>query len=122
MRTLSAAGADYVIGANGYRLQRPGSIKRNGVRVRCVYSLGSFTGYRENKSTRETAILRLKISRNEDGSIKAGKGKFIPCYMSSNWRGKNCVLIPEGTECGESSRIMLEEHYENIRKSLNLDK
>ena len=122
LRTLSAAGADYVIGSEGLILQRPGSIKRNGVRVRAAYSMGTFVGYRSDKTTRETAILKLKISRNEDGSIKAGKGKFIPCYMSSNWRGRKCVLIPEGTECGESSRIMLEEHYKNIRKSLKIDK
>ena len=122
LRMMAAAGADYVIGSQGYVLQRTGSVKRNGVRVRCAYSLGSFTGYRNDKTTRESAILRLKISRNEDGSIKAGKGKFIPCYLSETWRGKNCVIIPEGTKCGDKAKAMLDKHYENIRNSLEIAK
>lgn len=49
-----------------------------------VYALGNFTADQRDEITRDSAILNLTITRNEDGKISIDKVKYIPIYMYKN--------------------------------------
>ena len=49
-----------------------------------VYALGNFTADQRDEITRDSAILNLTITRNEDGKISIDKVNYIPIYMYKN--------------------------------------
>lgn len=49
-----------------------------------VYALGNFTADQREEITRDSAILNLTITRNEDGKISIDKVNYIPIYMYKN--------------------------------------
>ena len=120
MQMLADAGADMMVDVGPYVLKSTGEVIRNGVKIRCIYGLGTFTGKYQREETRETAIYKIVLRRDENGQVKAASRDFIPCFMAKNWRGRHYVLIPEGTECSSETEKILEGHYENIRKTLGV--
>ena len=49
-----------------------------------VYALGNFTADQRDEITRDSAILNLNITKNENGKISINKVDYVPIYMYKN--------------------------------------
>ncbi|MBO5995066.1 MAG: CapA family protein [Firmicutes bacterium] len=116
---LTKYGVDYIVGSHPHYLQRKGAYYKGSKKVPVIYSLGNFTGKLRRKKTRETAILKITLKKDDKGKVSLKKKEFIPVFMVTKWAGKKMVLLPEGTKAGKKSREMLEKHFKHIRKIIN---
>ena len=75
------AGADIVYGHHSHTLQRIEPY-RGGI---IYYSLGNFSfGGNRNPRDKDTAIIRQKVLRYEDGTVALGDLEIIPCRVSTS--------------------------------------
>ena len=112
---LSELGVNYIIGSHPHVLQRTEVIKPDGKKGRktpCVFSMGNFVSDLKNELSKETAILKLTLTKTKKGKVKLSGNEFIPCYMADNWEGKDYVLVPKGYE--DTDKKMAKEY--NIKK------
>ena len=78
-------GADIIIGNHPHVLQPmekreltlPDGTKKDGF---VVYSLGNFLADQSKTYSKDSAILNLKITKNEDGKITINSAKYTPIY------------------------------------------
>ncbi len=90
--SLAGAGADIIIGTNTQKLQMAENIGNTYV----VYGLGKFW---YDMTTEMTAVLRLSLVCDVDGSIKS-KVNYIPCYQ--RWGTVNKVSGEEADAVKET--------------------
>ncbi|MCD7744605.1 MAG: CapA family protein [Lachnospiraceae bacterium] len=90
------AGADYIVGANPHLLQEYDELATSdGRTVPCFYSLGDFqSSISQIAGNRDSVILRIRLSRNEDGTIALTENTYIPCYNYTNYQDHNYPVIP----------------------------
>lgn len=86
-------GVDVIIGNHPHVLEpmekktvtlEDGSIKDCFV----IYALGNFTADQRDEITRDSIILNLTITKNEEGKILIDKANYIPIYMYKNSAAK----------------------------------
>ena len=83
-RAIADAGADLVIGHHPHILQRTEEIKRpDGTRSLIFYSLGNFISNQSGSGTRESAIVRLFLSRKKENI--ASRIELLPVLTSNTW-------------------------------------
>lgn len=121
VRSLAKMGADFVVGSHPHVLQRTGYVKNGSKKVYYVYSMGNFTGKLWRTQTRETAILRITLSKNSSGKVSLKNKQYIPCYMKDSSKEGKMVLIPEGYRTADTKlQKELDRHYRNIRSLLKV--
>lgn len=78
-RFMADAGADLIVGSHPHIVQKYELITASdGRAVHCAYSLGNFlTSYSEIPENRDSAVLRVVLSRRNDGI--SAKVSYIPC-------------------------------------------
>ena len=121
MKSITRAGADYIVGSHAHVLQGTGVVEYGGRQVHCVYGMGNFTGKLTNKATRETAILKLTLNKNAEGQTELSNEKFIPCYMSDKSIYGKQVIIPKGVKVKERTARLI-RHFKRIFTHLKLIK
>ncbi len=103
-RFMADAGANLIIGSHPHAVQKFSYIKTSdGRRVPCAYSLGNFlTTMSEMKENRDGLILRLSLSRGENG-IDA-RLSYIPTMSELCERGAAVTVVypPKTNEARES--------------------
>lgn len=93
---LADVGADYIVGSHCHLLQKYVELTAaDGRIVPCFYSLGDFQSSIEQiPGNRDSAILRIRLKRHEDGSIYLAKNYYIPCYTYTEYAGDYYVTVP----------------------------
>ncbi len=61
----------------------------------CIYSTGDFSSHiNQVKGNRDTLIMRVKLKRDENGSVIIAENNYIPVYIYSEYHGKPFVSMP----------------------------
>lgn len=91
-RFMANAGASLIIGSHPHVVQRFSYIRTaDGRRVPCAFSLGNFlTTMKEMKENRDSLILRVELSRGEEGV--SSRISYIPCM--SETRSYGAAIVP----------------------------
>lgn len=93
---LADLGVDYIVGSHCHLLQKYTTITaQDGRSVPCFYSLGDFqSSIDQITGNRDSAILRIRLKRAEDGSIVLKDNKYIACYTYTKYKGKYYITLP----------------------------
>ena len=89
-----------------------------------IYALGNFTADQRDEITRDSIILNLTITKNEDGRITIDKVDYVPIYMYKNSSvsthkfkildiEKSISLYESGTDTSIGENV-----YNNLKKQL----
>ena len=108
-REVANAGADYIVGSNPHLLQRMRRLKMaDGRRVPCAYSIGNFQAVMNQVvGNRDSIMLRLILSRDEEGKVYIKRNNYIPFHTYRKFGG--CRWAP----------VALSMKYEIGRKRRN---
>ena len=121
-REAAEAGADFIVSLHPHVLQKNDSIKTSDGRIVPVsYCLGNFISSMEENDRRETAVLKLRLEKEDgkggdDGSSDGGDGSsdgsdgsdgssdggsvkiasltYIPCYTLPEYEGNVYTVVP----------------------------
>ena len=86
---------DYIIGSHPHALQRYDVIEtEDGRRVPVYYSLGNFVSNMPKEITKDTAIVKVKLGRGEDGKVRIMDEAYIPCHIFRNYGEADHVTVP----------------------------
>ena len=105
-REMADAGVDYIIGSHPHALQRYDILTASdGRSVPVVYSMGNFVSHMTKTVAKDTIILRIELTKTEDGVQIASEG-YIPCRVFKSYVGYNYIVMPISQEYngGRSSR------------------
>lgn len=104
-RFMAESGVDLIVGSHPHVVQKFTYIKtESGKRVPCAYSLGNFlTSMREMRENRDSAVLRVELTRGGDGAVSA-RLSYIPIFN-------------EDTEQGVAATIAFPPHDVKSRES-----
>ncbi|MCD7744604.1 MAG: CapA family protein [Lachnospiraceae bacterium] len=93
---LAELGVDYIVGSHPHLLQEYDELETSdGRTVPCFYSLGDFqSSILQMAGNRDSVILRIRLTRNEDGTISLAENNYIPCYNYTEYNGHNYPVIP----------------------------
>jgi|GEM_PF-1453167 len=88
-KEVANAGADLIIGANPHVLQPFRNVETDsGKIVPCFYSLGNFQAImKQIPENRDSVIVRIELSRKEDGSVVLVSRDYIPCHTFTKING-----------------------------------
>ncbi len=97
---LAEMGADYIVGSHPYLLQEYDELETSDGRTEpSFYSLGDFqSSILQMAGNRDSVILRIRLTRNEDGTISLAENNYIPCYNYTEYDGHNYPVIPLNTD------------------------
>ena len=117
-KDMADAGVDYIIGSHPHSLQKYDIITaEDGRRVPVFYSLGNFLSNMPKEITKDTGIVKLVLSRDEDGKVKIADEGFIPCYIYESFDGKDFVTVPLFAEnSNDENKDFFEESFERIKE------
>ena len=102
-RAAIDAGAQLVIGCHPHVLQ-PMEEYGGGY---IVYSLGNFVfGGNTNPRDKDTAIARVTVKRDTDGTLSLTAPEFIPCRLSGSETGNDYQPVPYAPDSAEYARAM----------------
>ncbi len=92
---LADLGYDYIVGSHAHLLQEYTTItSADGREIPCFFSLGDFQASVDQiTGNRDSAILRIRLKRAKDGSIRLAQNNYIPCYTYTKLRGNNYVTV-----------------------------
>ena len=94
-RYMAEQGVDYIIGSHPHALQRYDVIEtEDGRRVPVYYSLGNFVSNMPKEITKDTAIVKVKLGRGEDGKVRIMDEAYIPCHIFRNYGEADHVTVP----------------------------
>lgn len=89
---VADAGTDFIVGANPHVLQKYDIItSEDGRDVPCYFSTGNYQAVMNQvEGNRDSIVIRLRLKRQADGSIKLCDNNYIPSYAyrrcgMSNW-------------------------------------
>lgn len=93
---LADLGVDYIVGGHAHLLQPYAEITAaDGRVVPCVYSLGDFhSSINQVAGNRDSVILRIRLQRDENGTVRLVENGYIPCYTYTEYEGMYYVTIP----------------------------
>jgi poly-gamma-glutamate capsule biosynthesis protein CapA/YwtB (metallophosphatase superfamily) len=93
---LADIGADYIVGSHCHLIQPYTEITAaDGRKVPCFYSLGDFqSSIDQIEGNRDSAILRIRLTRDESGAVVLAENGYIPCYTETEYQGKYFYTIP----------------------------
>ena len=104
---LADVGADYIVGSHCHLLQKYVNLTAaDGRTVPCFYSLGDFQSSIEQiEGNRDSAILRICLKRNADGTVSLASNRYIPCYTYTEYGGDYYVTVPVTESLSDYSEI-----------------
>lgn len=120
---LHSLGVECVIGGHPHVVQ-PLHLKDNRL---TVYSLGNFISNMKTTDTRGGAMLRVTISRRDDGSISVDEATYRLVYTVPAGNGHNFHLVwpdaandPRADAFARSARAVFSKHNTNVAEDVPL--
>ena len=105
---VANAGADYIVGSNPHLLQRMRRLTASdGRRVPCAYSVGNFQSVMSQVvGNRDSIMLRLVLSRDEEGKVYVKRNNYIPFHTYRRFDGRRWapVVLSMNYDVGRSRR------------------
>ena len=95
-KELAEAGVDYICGCHPHVLQPFDEIVTDsGKVVPIIYSLGNLNGsVNQVPGNRDGVVFRIRLHKEEDGTIKLVENNYIPTFTYTEYKGKNYVTMP----------------------------
>lgn len=119
---LADFGADYIVGSHCHMLQEYAVLtSADGRRVPCFYSLGDFqASISQVAGNRDSAILRIELSRDEKGDAVLADEAYIPCFTLTEYEGKSYCTIPVDLRQSDGEYVLdsYDKIHERIKKSV----
>ncbi|MDR0223374.1 MAG: CapA family protein [Oscillospiraceae bacterium] len=121
-REIADAGADYIIGSHTHVLQRYEVLtSAEGKKVPVIYSMGNFVSsmdQAEDKKNRDAVILKIDLTKDENGGITA-EDSYIPLFSVREFGSGRYVTVPcqEELNGGYTSRD-LRDSQKRIEEAL----
>ncbi len=121
---LGSAGVDYVVTSHPHVLQPYEKLPIGDKYVPVIYSMGNFTSAMLSPITKETLVLSLTLSKNENGKVSLKEQTYYPCYMLDEYENDPFVLMPEDNRfngdfeqtASEKLKKQLTKNYAHIRE------
>ena len=119
---LVGIGVDAVIGGHPHVIQ-PMELKEGRL---VVYSLGNLISNMLTKDTRGGALVKVKIARGDDGTVKISDASYRLVFVETAEKDHNFRLKwvddspdPRAKAFAESARSIFNKHNINVREDLN---
>ena len=93
---LADLGVDYIAGSHTHMIQKFTYItSKDGKKVPCIYCMGDYnTSINQMAGNRDSVIMRLELTKDEDGVVELTDHSYIPCYTYTHYEGAHYVTIP----------------------------
>jgi hypothetical protein len=92
---IADLGVDYIIGSHPHAVQTYAVVTAaDGRQVPVFYSLGNFVSHQTKEISKETAILRVVLERDEEGNVRLAEEGYIPARTIKEYEGRHYVVIP----------------------------
>ncbi|MGN1014989.1 MAG: CapA family protein [Butyricicoccus sp.] len=108
---LADLGTDYIVGSHCHLVQKYTTITASdGREVPCFYSLGDFqSSISQVSGNRDSAILRIRLERDSDGTVVLRENQYIPCYTLTSYWDMPYYTIPIDSSLNGGTTL---SHYE----------
>ena len=92
---IADLGVDYIIGSHPHAVQPYAVVTAaDGRQVPVFYSLGNLVSHQTKEISKETAILRVVLERDENGKVTLCEEGYIPARTFKEYGGRHYTVIP----------------------------
>lgn len=110
---LADVGTDYIVGSHCHLIQKFTTLtSSDGREVPCFFSLGDFqSSIDQIPGNRDSVILRVRLTRDEEGNVVLQDNQYISCYTKTKHKGMYYYTLPvlsslnDGTEIDDAKEI-----------------
>ncbi|MGN1032627.1 MAG: CapA family protein [Intestinibacter sp.] len=96
---IADAGADLIVGSHPHALQTSDKlINKEGKSVIVMYSMGNFISHQVSTVTKDTFILNVVLTKNDNGEVVISDIGYIPCHVLKEYNGDSYVVTPISSE------------------------
>ena len=110
---IADAGADLIIGSHPHALQTSDTlINKEGKSVPVMYSMGNFVSHQTSTVTKDTFILNVVLTKDDNGEVEISEMGYIPCHVLKEYNGASYVVTPISSEFNKGIDMNSSYYYE----------